>query len=155
MRVIILSGVPGSGKSTLAKSIVVNAPAVICSADNYFMVDGEYRFDPTKLGEAHAACLHRFTRSLITARDQTWAKDDNIIVDNTNTTALEMAPYVALAAAFGAECEIVTAVCDPEVAHARNTHGVPLAGVKRMAQAIRDRKLPPFWNVKVTEVVTG
>jgi hypothetical protein len=33
--------------------------------------------------------------------------DADVIVDNTNTTLAEIAPYVALAQAFNAECEIL------------------------------------------------
>lgn len=151
MKVIIMSGVPGSGKSTFTKSL--KGDVVICSADNYFLDEnGVYNFNPSKLGEAHGSCLHRFTRNLITMRDRTWAKDTTLVVDNTNTSALEMAPYVALAAAFEVECELVTVLCDPHKAHARNTHGVPLQGVLRMDAAIRSRELPPFWNIKKTVV---
>lgn len=141
-KVVLMSGVPGSGKSTYVKRLV---GAVVCSADHFFEKSGRYTFDPRLLGEAHGECLAKFTRALL-------AGESLIIVDNTNTSAIELAPYVALASAFGAECEIVTVKCDPEQAFARNVHGVPLVGIKRMAEAIESRQLPPFWAVKLTEV---
>ncbi len=141
MKVIIMSGIPGSGKSTYSKKL----GGVVCSADHWFEREGEYKFDPTKLGMAHGACLAKFTRALM-------AGEDVIVVDNTNTSSLELAPYVALAQAFGASCELVTIQCDPDVAFARNVHGVPLETIRRMAAALSARTLPPFWAVKVTNV---
>ena len=41
----LLRGLPGSGKTTLAKSL----GGMHIEADNYFMVDGEYKFDASKL----------------------------------------------------------------------------------------------------------
>ena len=41
----LLRGVPGSGKSTVAQNI----GGTHFETDKYFMVDGEYKFDPTKL----------------------------------------------------------------------------------------------------------
>jgi predicted kinase len=141
-KIVLMSGVPGSGKSTYTSTL--KGEVVVCSADHYFMVDGEYRFDFTKLGAAHGACLRKFTETLREARA------DVLVVDNTNTSELELAPYVALAAAYSAPVEIVTVLCDPAIAAARNTHGVPEAGVRRMDAALRSRELPPFWNVKLT-----
>jgi hypothetical protein len=77
---------------------------------------------------------------------------DTLIVDNTNTSAIEIAPYVALAAAYGVKVELVTVLIDPNVAAQRNTHGVALQGCQRMDAAIRSRQLPPFWDVKLTVV---
>jgi adenylate kinase family enzyme len=53
----ILRGLPGSGKSTLAKSLS-NALTGHIEADMFFVdkESGEYRFDPTKLGQAHSWC---------------------------------------------------------------------------------------------------
>jgi len=146
MKVIIMQGVPGSGKSTYVKSMQPVATEVI-SADSYFETkDGEYRFDPSKLGEAHGACLRRFVKLVA------GASGDTVVVDNTNTTTLEIAPYMALASAYGCEVELVRVQCDPEVAAARNVHGVPLHAVRRMADNIRNFSPPPFWSFKLTEV---
>jgi predicted kinase len=48
----LLRGLPGSGKSTLAKSL----GGMQIEADKYFMDGDEYKFDPSKLKEAHAWC---------------------------------------------------------------------------------------------------
>lgn len=67
-KVIILRGLPGSGKSRYAKRLKEESKliSVICSTDEYFMVDDLdsidhngvirnriYKFDPTKLVEYH------------------------------------------------------------------------------------------------------
>lgn len=147
MKVIIMSGVPGSGKSTYIKSL--EGRVVVCSADHYFTdKDGNYNFDFTNLRMAHGECLRKFMAYRI---NLCW---DYLVVDNTNTSAIEIAPYYAVASAYENEIdiELVTILCDPAKAHARNTHGVPLQGVLRMDAAIRSRELPPFWNIKQTVI---
>ena len=142
MQVILMSGIPGSGKSTLAKEL--GGPlTVVCSADDYFVdpIKGAYNFDPSKLSEAHGACMRKFVSHLLLD------EADTIIVDNTNLTALELAPYVAVAAAHHASVEIVTVNCNVDVAVERNTHNVPIGSIRRMARTLLDRALPPYWNV--------
>lgn len=160
MKVIILSGVSGSGKSTLAQKFSSeNGNAPIFSADSYFMKEGVYCFDPTKIGEAQGQCLRLFADTVVNATD--WkALEDTIIVDNTNTTALELAPYVALAQAFGYKVEIHTIlvaspidrekpweeVSELHAAWIRSTHGMPAAGMLMMADNISARTFPPYWT---------
>lgn len=102
---ILMRGVSGSGKSTIAKKIADNANSenwipVIYSTDDFFMVEDEYRFDPKRLGEFHAANVHRTESAMIDRRPC-------IIIDNTNTQAWEMKPYVELANAHGYTVQIV------------------------------------------------
>lgn len=149
MHIVILSGVPGCGKSTYIKNNFDKNEIHVVSADHFFEVNGEYKFDYKQLGEAHAACLREYVATLM---DKSVGY---LIVDNTNTSAIEMAPYVSLATAYGHTCEIVTLYCDPEIAAARNVHGVPLESIKRMSEAIDQRVIPRFWNVKVTEANHG
>lgn len=81
MKVIILCGVSGSGKSTIAKEI---GSGYVVSADDFFMASGEYKFDPTMLPAAHGQCLRDFVGCLQYGCD-------TIVVDNTNTTMMEVA----------------------------------------------------------------
>lgn len=135
-RVYVYCGIPGSGKSTaVAKA---HSGAKICSADNYFLVNGEYKFDPSKLPNAHGLCLRRFTAYVISGEPE-------IVVDNTNTTAVEIAPYAALALAYSAELKVITVTCDPEIAAARNIHGVPREAVLAMHRRLMAREMPPWW----------
>lgn len=144
MKVIIMRGVPGSGKSTYVSK---NFPgAAVYSADDYFMVDGVYVFDPKKLPQAHGKCLKDFVFHL----ERPFSAD--AVIDNTNTTAVECAPYAALALAYGCELEVITLQCMPEVAAARNVHGVPLDGVRRMYANLIGATLPPWWPHRIVEV---
>lgn len=144
-KVIIVSGISGSGKSTVVKSLI-SETSVVCSADHFFMVGDRYNFDPKLLGQAHAHCLRKFTDQLIELYDHSYVGVDVIVVDNTNLTAIEMAPYVALAMAYGASVEIITMVCSPELAAKRNTHGVPFPSVQRMYATLQQRQFPPHWS---------
>lgn len=139
-RVIVLSGIPGSGKSTAAQRYRFAWDAKIVSADDFFTDDdGRYHFNPAQIADAHATCL----RSFVSLLQMRWPV---VVVDNTNTTAIEVAPYMALAQAFGYEALLLTVRADAALAHARNVHGVPLHTVERMALAISERVCPPWWR---------
>lgn len=97
-KLIILRGVSGSGKSTLAKNLVQNG--VINSTDDYFMINGEYVFDSTKLAKYHK--LNR----LKTENDMQ-NNISPIIIDNTNLKKREIKPYVELGRKFCYEIEII------------------------------------------------
>lgn len=140
MKATIYCGVPGAGKTTC---VDINHPfTTVHSADHYFMsADGEYKFDASKLPQAHAACLRGFVGSLMMGED--------VVVDNTNTTVAEIAPYAALALAYGYDLLIRTVECDPDVAAARNVHGVPVTAVRAMADRLAKRELLPWWRHEV------
>lgn len=115
---IIVRGLPGSGKSTLAKRL--GLPSF--EADDYFTgPDGVYRFDPAKLGEAHAQCLANVKASLESGAET--------VVSNTFTTIKEMQPYLDLGH--------VVQVIECRGAW-RSIHGVPDATLQKM----RDRWEP-------------
>lgn len=144
MKVTILSGVPGSGKSTIANSL---SGVVICSADDYFVVNGNYQFDPSQLPKAHSSCLRSFINALGDGCP-------SVVCDNTNTTAVEIAPYYAVAVAYGYQVEIVTVmVADDKLGLCaeRNKHQVPLKSIQRMTENIKRRKLQPYWNARTVE----
>ena len=91
----ILRGLPGSGKTTLAKSI----GAVHFEADMYFMVGKEYKFDVTKLKQAHAWCQDQVRISMKNSDNK--IGDLRIAVSNTFTQEWEMEPYVEMAKEYG------------------------------------------------------
>lgn len=150
MLLTILSGLSGSGKSTYIKHCC--GSAVVCSADNYFMSDGEYRFDVSKLSQAHGACF----KGTIDALQK---GEDHVVIDNTNTSNEEIAPYVLAAQAFGYEVEIVTLVAPKGMTEGdyiaacaeRNAHNVPAAGIAGQAQRIASRRLMPWWKSETVE----
>jgi len=91
----ILRGIPGAGKTTLAKSI----GAVHFEADMYFMVGKEYKFDVTKLKQAHAWCQDQVRISMKNSDNK--IGDLKIAVSNTFTQEWEMEPYVEMAKEYG------------------------------------------------------
>lgn len=149
-KVVILRGLPGAGKSTYRKTVLEKLKTGFhalgeifdCSADHFFMVGGEYKFNPMQLGEAHASCLRSFTQRLLAQRP-----NDLIVVDNTNLSVAEFAPYAALALAYKAELEIVTIECGWQTAAGRNVHGVPMNSYSRMEKALAKgtQDMPAYW----------
>jgi predicted kinase len=91
----LLRGLPNGGKSTLAKSL----GGINVEADQYFMENGVYKFDPTLLKNAHNYCQ---------SQTQAWMKTDGeqvnvnrIVVSNTFTQEWEMKPYFEMAEKHG------------------------------------------------------
>lgn len=76
---------------------------------------------------------------------QIHGEDEVLVVDNTNTTTMEMNPYVKLAQAFGVSFEIVTIGCHPALAAARNVHGVPQEKVWEMYRRLNSAQIPKDW----------
>jgi len=156
MKVKVLCGISGSGKSTYAKNLP--GTKIICSADQFFTWNGQYQFNSEHLPEAHAECLQRFVS--VVCNDWKYYDDDKktVIVDNTNCTIAEIAPYAALALAYGHELEIVffdVAPRDMELISKRNIHKVPFAAICNQYKNLRDTKeqLPPWWPTKFIKVI--
>jgi predicted kinase len=147
-KVIILSGISGVGKSTYARD---NFPGALrFSADDFFSRSGEYKFDPTKLGEAHANCFKRFLAHLAIEN-----VDMTLVVDNSNCEAWEIAPYVLAANAFGWEHEIITLFVPwnkLEKCADRNIHGVLTNALSVMFDKLYKRVLPAHWNAREIKV---
>jgi len=96
--VIINRGVPASGKSSFAKEIVSTFKskglrATTHSTDDFFMVDGEYRFDESKLREYHLKNQDAFFEALKSGVDL-------VICDNTNIEPWEAKVYYNMAREF-------------------------------------------------------
>jgi len=125
---ILMCGLPGSGKSTKARAMAAVSGAQICSADDYFIINGKYTFDPLKLPEAHQLCRERAAAALRTGQ--------HVIIDNTNLRREHRDEYRAMAAAMGAGFGVVFSDApwrwNPTICQSRCTHGVPLAEIERM-----------------------
>lgn len=95
--VILLRSVSGAGKTTFANLLAKNEGYVVVSADDYFTdAAGNYNFDASKLGVAHAQCQELFMYWLT----NTDAKC--IIVANTNTKERDFSFYEKAAKEHGA-----------------------------------------------------
>lgn len=140
----ILRGLPGSGKTTFVRE---NLPgAVVCSADHLFEdpQTGEYRFDRTRISEAHQACFRKFVEAC-------QAGEPLVVADNTATSVTEVAPYVLAAQAYGYEAEIISLRCDLATALERNVHAVPSNVVELLARQLADEeaRFAPWWQHRV------
>jgi hypothetical protein len=150
--VVAMRAVPGTGKSTLAEKFIQKAKsqgltAERCSADDFFYMlgKGTYKFDPSKLGDAHGECFDKFSRAV--------DKGVNlIVVDNTNLELKFVEPYKKYAEANRYTFKVAEVVGDFEKAFQRQQHGVPEAGHKRMREAFVDEKVPSDWSKSTYEM---
>jgi predicted kinase len=106
----LLRGLPGSGKSTLARSLGGHH----VEADQYFMDNGTYKFDASKLKDAHEWCRIRC--------EEFMQMELKIVVSNTFTQAWEMQPYYDLAKEYGYR---VYSLIVENRHEGINEHGVP------------------------------
>lgn len=129
----LVRGLPGCGKSTEACQF--DLP--IFEADQFFIVNGVYNFDPSKLGAAHEQCQRKTFESL--------AANKSCVVANTFTQRWEMEPYLKMAKNTNTRLNVVDLFdggCSDEKLAQRNTHGVPLKAI----QAMRSRYQLDWWN---------
>lgn len=121
---LLVRGLPGSGKSTIAAKFA----AAVFAADDFFMCDNVYRFDPTKLATAHEVCQYK-TREAIRSGLVVTA------VANTFTCRWEMQPYIDMANEEGVSLIVIDlfdAGLDDAALAARNLHGVPVHAIASM-----------------------
>lgn len=126
---IILSSIPGSGKSTLAK-ILANGlgNCVICSTDDFFMIDGKYCFDYRLAKENHDKNFQKTLNAM--------AEGKNVIIDNTNTNKKQYGRYEEAAIENGFTVHHIYLKPDPETSYVRNVHEVPKETIDNMANLL-------------------
>ena len=121
---VILRGPSGSGKTTWAKTLFPYA--VLCSADDYFMHDGEYLFDPAKLPEAHQTCMASVLKAMAEGKS-------TIVVDGTHTRMWEWQNYLQVGLLAGYAVQVIefnVATIDAlRLCIDRNLHKVPGAAI--------------------------
>ena len=113
----LLRGIPGAGKSTLA-NLICNQHV---EADMFFMQDGEYKFEASKLKQAHEWCQDK---------TEAWMRNGyNVVVSNTFTQEWEMDAYYKLAEKYGYRVHSLIV----ENRHdGLNKHGVPADKLEQM-----------------------
>ena len=119
-KLYIFRGLPGSGKSTAAKMLGIPH----AEADMFFMRDGQYVFDASLLGAAHAHCKRTVELML---------DDGDAVVSNTFTTMKELKPYLELAAEKGVEVEVRRFT-----SNYGSVHNVPEEAMTRMRNRMVD-----------------
>lgn len=117
----LLRGVPGSGKTTLAKSLGGSH----MEADKYFMDMGEYKFDATKLKEAHAWCQNAVKVWMVNSTEK-------VVVSNTFTQEKELEPYYQLAEKYGYKVFSLIVENRHGESEDTNTHNVPKETIQKM-----------------------
>ncbi|MBL8311338.1 MAG: AAA family ATPase [Burkholderiales bacterium] len=118
---VLLRGLPGSGKSTLARQLSADHGFRHLEADQHFVVEGVYRFDPARVADAHAVVVRDALSAL--------QLGEQVVVANTHVRLWEMAAIVGAARLAGKRLCIVE--CAGEWA---NVHAVPLAAMHRMRE---------------------
>ena len=83
---ILVRGLPGSGKTTLSQLF----SAFTLEADMYFSLNGDYKFDPSKLKDAHQWCKDQCESFMKREKPK-------ITISNTFTQDWEMDSYIELA----------------------------------------------------------
>jgi predicted kinase len=98
-QLIIVRGLPGSGKSTLAKQIASDinrgdpGMAQVFENDDFHIIDGEYKFNESRIPGAFRYCFARTAKHL--------ERGGVAIVSNTFINLRSMKPYFKLARKFG------------------------------------------------------
>lgn len=124
---ILLRGLPGSGKSLLGE--VINTPVygwsrpnIVLSADDYFIKDGGYEFDVTKITEAHNDCIQRCAQLMS-------GGSNKIVVANTFAEQWELRPYYDIADRYG---YCVHSLVVENRHNGKNSHDVPEETIEDM-----------------------
>lgn len=132
-KLYLLRGVSGSGKTTLAEEMfeaffAANYSCTKAAADDFFMKNGKYVFDASKLYQAHTWCKNVVKEGMVMGTNC-------IIAHNTFTTMKEMKPYLELAEEYG--YDVTTLVVENR--HGSNSvHEVPDETLARQCKRLRD-----------------
>lgn len=129
---LILRGLPGSGKSTLSRVLLgQSCDGVVLSTDDYFRQQYGYSYNAAQLGDAHEWNRKRAKQAMEQGKSP-------VIIDNTNTQAWEMKPYVEVALEKGYRVEFHEPNTwwkfDPEELEKRNKHGVTREKIAQMLE---------------------
>jgi|TARA_Y100000310_G_scaffold240081_1_gene243872 uridine kinase len=133
-KLVLVRGLPGSGKTTLAEILNFNEDAIMFSTDDLFMVDGEYKFDASKLSEYHKTNIDNVRQEMQKVKDGhlysiPCFSCNVIIVHNTFTQEWEMEPYYELAKKYG--WAVISLIVENRH-EGKSIHGVPDNAIEHM-----------------------
>lgn len=127
----ILRGIPGCGKTTLAEDLA-NAfgllPGIVCCADDYHMIDGEYRWKPENVEYSHKACQNK-------CRFLMYGNSPRVIISNTNVTESDINIYIKMANEYG--YKVFSLVVENRHGNI-SVHNVPDSTLDKMENKLRN-----------------
>jgi predicted kinase len=127
-QLIILRGLPGCGKSSLAKQLTSHH-GVSYSTNDFFMENNVYRFDVSKLKDAH---MWNQQRTLVAMKNA----EPLVVVDNCNIKKWEAKPYVEMGIKYGYTITFTTVDTpwkfNPTELANKNIHNVTEKMIERM-----------------------
>ncbi len=122
---IIVRGLPGAGKSTKATQLATELGYTHVESDMFFMKDGTYQFDPSRLCQAHNWCRERVADLLESGK--------SVVVSNTFTRKWEMLPYIPMATDNGIDLLVLKVV-----GNFKTIHNVPDSVIEKMRNRWQD-----------------
>jgi len=87
--IVLLRGIPGAGKSTIAELLACSGPCF--QADDFHIIDGEYKFDINRAGAAHKWCRDEVRKAALDPENKV------VFVANTLTRIREVREYQEIA----------------------------------------------------------
>ena len=133
----LMQGIPASGKTTVARAVAgAFGYSRTYSTDDFW--GSNYDFKPELLGQAHdwnqANVIQAMIQGVLV-----------IVVDNTNLSVKDMAPYCEMAAQFGYAVQLITVECPLEIAIWRNSQRrasrqVPEETIRKMYDRLRSNQ---------------
>lgn len=135
----IIRGVPGSGKTTVARKLADEQNALHYEADMFFETSSGYKFDPSKLKDAHEWCQERVASALLYRR--------SVIVSNTFTRLWEMQPYINMSTYPLSAVRVLRCT-----GRFQNVHGVPDEKVTEMLKRFEDLPAETFVHPEAPHV---